>query len=75
MNPDIIILLAPFLEDDLKAQTKLINTWKELPVNASKDDNIYAIDKLYAGIPSHRVEYFIKDYRKILENVRNKQLQ
>ena len=75
MNPDIIILLAPFLEDDLKAQTKLINTWKELPVNASKDDNIYTIDKLYAGIPSHRVEYFIKDYRKILENVRNKQLQ
>ena len=72
MNPDIIILLAPFLEDDLKAQTKLINTWKELPVNASKDDNIYTIDKLYAGIPSHRVEYFIKDYRKILENVRNK---
>ena len=75
MNPDIIILLAPFLEDDLKAQTKLINTWKELPINASKDDNIYTIDKLYAGIPSHRVEYFIKDYRKILENVRNKQLQ
>ena len=75
MNPDIIILLAPFLEDDLKAQTKLINTWKELPVNATKDDNIYTIDKLYAGIPSHRVEYFIKDYRKILENVRNKQLQ
>ena len=75
MNPDIIILLAPFLEDDLKAQTKLINTWKQLPVNASKDDNIYTIDKLYAGIPSHRVEYFIKDYRKILENVRNKQLQ
>lgn len=75
MNPDIIILLAPFLEDDLKAQTKLINTWKQLPINASKDDNIYTIDKLYAGIPSHRVEYFIKDYRKILENVRNKQLQ
>ena len=75
MNPDIIILLAPFLEDDLKAQTKLINTWKQLPVNASKGGNIYTIDKLYAGIPSHRVEYFIKDYRKILENVRNKQLQ
>ena len=38
-------------------------------------DLIFPIDKLYAGIPSHRVEYFIKDYRKILENVRNKQLQ
>ncbi len=75
MNPDIIILLAPFLEDDNKEQVKLINTWKQLPVNASKNDTIYIVDKLYAGIPSHRVEYFINDFKEILENVRNKQLQ
>ncbi len=75
MNPDIIILLAPFLEDDNKEQVKLIDTWKQLPVNASKNDTIYIVDKLYAGIPSHRVEYFINDFKEILENVRNKQLQ
>ena len=53
-------------------QQNIIKAWKKLPINASKNDNIYAIDKEYAGIPSHRIEYFINDFRKILENVRNK---
>lgn len=75
MNPDIIVLLTPFLEDKLQEQQEIINAWKQLPINASKNDNIYTVDKLYAGIPSHRIEYFIKDFKKILENVRNKQLQ
>ena len=75
MNPDIIVLLTPFLEGKIQEQEQIINSWKQLPINASKNDNIYSIDKLYAGIPSHRIEYFIKDFKKILENVRNKQLQ
>ena len=75
MNPDIIVLLAPFLDGKLDEQKEIINAWKQLPINASKDDNIYAVDKLYAGIPSQRVEFFIKDFKKILENVRNKRLQ
>ena len=72
MNPDIIVLLAPFLDGKIEEQQNIIKAWKKLPINASKDDNIYAIDKEYAGIPSHRIEYFINDFRKILENVRNK---
>ena len=72
MNPDIIILLAPFLDGKKQEQNEIINAWKQLPINASKDDNIYTVDKLYAGIPSQRVEFFIKDFKKILENVRNK---
>jgi iron complex transport system substrate-binding protein len=75
MNPDIIVLLTPFLEDKHQEQQEIISAWKQLPINASKNDNIYTVDKLYAGIPSHRIEYFIKDFKKILENVRNKQLQ
>jgi iron complex transport system substrate-binding protein len=75
MNPDIIVLLTPFLEGKHQEQQEIINAWKQLPINASKNDNIYTVDKLYAGIPSHRIEYFIKDFKKILENVRNKQLQ
>ncbi|BAK73341.1 ABC transporter substrate-binding protein [Arcobacter sp. L] len=75
MNPDIIVLLTPFLEGDKKSQNEIIKIWKDLPINASKNDNIYTIDKLYAGIPSHRIEFFIKDFRKILENVRDKKLQ
>lgn len=75
MNPDIIILLTPFLDGKKQEQDEIIKAWKQLPINASKDDNIYTVDKLYAGIPSQRVEFFIKDFKKILENVRNKKLQ
>jgi iron complex transport system substrate-binding protein len=72
MNPDIVVLLAPFLDGKEEEQKEIINAWKQLPINAAKNDNIYAVDKLYAGIPSQRVAFFIKDFRKILENVRNK---
>lgn len=74
MNPDIIVLLAPFYDGKVKELEKLIDSWKDLPINASRNNNIYAVDKLYAGIPSDRVIYFIKDFKKILQNVRNKKL-
>ncbi len=45
---------------------------KKLPINASKSDNIYIIDKEYAGIPSNRVINFMNDFKKILENVRDR---
>ncbi|AXX87225.1 iron siderophore ABC transporter, periplasmic substrate-binding protein [Malaciobacter marinus] len=72
LNPDIVIILAAFFENDKKALDEVINVWKKLPIKASIKDNIYAIDKEYAGIPSHRVKYFIKDYKKILVDVKNK---
>ena len=75
MNPDIIILLGAFFEGKEKELEEVKNAWRLLPINAAKNDNVYAIDKEYSGIPSHRIEYFIKDFKKILENVRNKQLQ
>lgn len=75
MNPDIILLLSPFLDGKIKEQNDLKTLWETLPINASINKNIYIIDKTYAGIPSQRVIYFMKDLKKILENVRNKQLQ
>jgi iron complex transport system substrate-binding protein len=72
MNPDIIVLLAPFYEGKPKELEEIKKLWAKLPINASKQNNIYAVDKLYAGIPSQRVKYFIDDFRKILEDVRNK---
>lgn len=75
MNPDIIVLLAPFYDGKTKELEDVKKLWAALPINASKQNNIYAIDKDYAGIPSQRVEYFINDFRKILEDVRNKKLQ
>lgn len=75
MNPDIIVLLSPFLDGKIEEQKKLKTLWQTLPVNASINKNIYIIDKTYSGIPSHRVIYFIRDFKKILNNVRDKQLQ
>lgn len=75
MNPDIIVLLSPFLDGKMEEQKKLKTLWQTLPVNASINKDIYIIDKTYSGIPSHRVIYFIRDFKKILNNVRDKQLQ
>lgn len=75
LNPDIIVLLSPFLEDKKNEEEKIIKLWETLPINASKNKNIYSISKEYAGIPSNRVEYFIEDFKKILEDVRDKKLQ
>ncbi|WP_419769722.1 MAG: ABC transporter substrate-binding protein [Candidatus Marinarcus sp.] len=72
MNPDIIVLLAPFLEAQFKEQEAIIKAWESLPIRAAKNKNIYMVDKAYAGIPSQRVVYFMQDFKKILENVRNK---
>jgi len=72
MNPDIIILLAPYIHDNKISFDELKKPWRKLPVKASKNDNIYIIDKEYAGIPSHRVVYFMEDFKDILVNVRDK---
>ena len=71
LNPDIIILLAPYLKDD-KEKDDMLNLWKKLPVTASKKGNIYIIDEEYSGISSHRVKYLIDDFKGILEDVRAK---
>ena len=75
MNPDIIVHISPFLENKEEEQKRMITLWETLPVNAAVNKDIYIVAKRYAGIPSHRVKYFINDFKKILENVRNKQLQ
>lgn len=74
LNPDIVILLAPFYENKKEQLKQIKALWKKLPLSASKKDNIYFIPKEYAGIPSQRVIELIKDFRKILEDVRDKRL-
>ncbi|WP_198306381.1 ABC transporter substrate-binding protein [Arcobacter vandammei] len=75
LNPDIIILLAPFLENQKDKQKSMIEMWEKLPTSASKQKNIYVIDKMYSGIPSHRVKNLIDDFKEVLEDVRAKTLQ
>ena len=72
MNPDVIVLLAPFFDGKTEELNEVKKLWLDLPINAAKNKDVYAVDKLYAGIPSQRVVYFIEDFKKILENVRDK---
>ena len=74
LNPDIIVLLAPYIEDE-NEKIAIIKSFETLKVNASENKNIYMINGEYASIPSHRVKYFIDDFREILEDVRAKKLQ
>ncbi len=71
MNPDIIVLLAPYINKENISKEQLKNIWYKLPINASKNKDIYIIDKEYAGIPSNRVVNFINDFKKILIDVKN----
>ncbi|XPV70142.1 MAG: ABC transporter substrate-binding protein [Halarcobacter sp.] len=71
MNPDVIVLLAPYINKENISKEQLKNIWYKLPINASKNKDIYIIDKEYAGIPSNRVVNFINDFKKILIDVKN----
>lgn len=67
-NPDIVILLAHSMKEKGLSRDDLIDPWLKLPINASKTRSVYIIDKLYAGIPSDRLVYFLQDFRGILND-------
>lgn len=71
-NPDIVVLLAHSMHEKGLTRAQLINPWLELPINAGKTNSIYIIDKLYAGIPSNRLVYFLQDFRAILSDHRDR---
>ena len=73
-NPDIVILLAPFTKQKGLTKDDLIKPWLELPINAKKTKAVYVLDKHYAGIASHRLKYFLEDFRGFLLDAKNKQL-
>lgn len=73
-NPDIVILIAPFAKQKKLTQNDLIKPWLNLPINAKKTKSIYVLDKHYAGIASHRLVYFLEDFRGFLLDAKNKQL-
>ena len=67
-NPDIVILLAHSMKEMDLSRDDLINPWLKLPINAAKTESIYIIDKMYSGIPSDRLIYFLQDFRAILND-------
>jgi len=66
LNPDIVILIAPFTKDKGLTKEQLIKPWLDLPINAKKTKSIYVLDKHYAGISSDRLRYFLKDFSGFL---------
>ncbi len=70
-NPDMVILLAPFMKEKGLSSQDLIAPWKALPIHAGKKDQIYIIDGEYAGVPSDRLVLFLKDFKKILHAFKN----
>jgi len=71
LNADIVILLTPYIKQNHTSKAELLAPWKDLNINASKTDSIYFIDKLYAGIPSNRIIYFLQDFKNILLHYKN----
>ncbi len=71
-NPDIVILLSHSMKEMGLSREDLVNPWLELPINAAKTNSIYIIDKMYSGIPSDRLVYFLRDFREILNDYKSK---
>jgi len=71
-NADIIILLAPFKSKKSLSDNDLISPWLKLPINASKTKSIYILDKEYAGISSHRLIYFLEDFKGFLQDAKSR---
>ncbi|OHE10785.1 MAG: hypothetical protein A2513_00380 [Sulfurimonas sp. RIFOXYD12_FULL_33_39] len=71
-NPDIVILLAHSMHEMNLSENDLINPWLKLPIIAAKTNSIYIIDKMYSGIPSDRLVYFLQDFRAILNDYKEK---
>jgi len=71
LNADIVILLTPYIKANHTSKEELLAPWKDLPINASKTNSIYFIDKEYSGIPSNRIIYFLQDFRDILIHYKN----
>jgi iron complex transport system substrate-binding protein len=68
VNPDIVILLAHSMKEKGLSRDDLINPWLELPIHAAKTNSIYIESQYYAGIPSDRLAYFIRDFQGILND-------
>jgi len=70
-NPDIIYILAHLVKDETEEKT-LLAPWLSLPITASKAKTIYVTTKKYAGMPSQRVIHYIEDFKKVLEDAKDK---
>jgi iron complex transport system substrate-binding protein len=71
-NPDIVIVLAPYKKEKNLTSKQLIAPWLKLPISATKSESIYILDKEYAGIASHRLEYYLQDFKSFLQDAKSR---
>jgi len=71
-NPDIVILLSPLREQRGFSIEDIKKPWLSLPINATKQNNIYVADKPYSAIASDRIVYFLRDFKEYLTDVKNR---
>ena len=71
INPDIVLLLARCQGDEV-SEKALLKPWRALPITATNKDAFYINRHIYAGIPSNRIVLFLKDFRHILEDYKEK---
>jgi len=64
---DIVIILAPYLKSP---KEEIIKAWQNVPIPASKNRNIFIIDKEYASIPSDRMVLFLEEFIEILKFIK-----
>jgi len=72
IDPDIVILLSPYRKKKELTKQQLIDPWLSLPIAAAKSGDIFVEDKEYAGISSHRLIYFLEDFKKFLQDVKSR---
>ncbi len=64
---DIVIILAPYLYQNSMTKDDILTPWQNIPLPASKNKNIFIIDKDYAGVSSDRLVLFLEDFKNILK--------
>ena len=72
LDPDMVILIAPYTKDKSLTKEALKKPWLELPISAAKTKRVYVEDKKYAGIASDRLLYFLEDFRRFLLNAKSR---
>lgn len=72
INPDIIIILAPYMNEKKLTKEAIKKPWFQMPINAGKNRKVYVIDKEYAGIASDRLTLFLDDFKEFLIDAKSR---
>ena len=70
-NPDIVLLLARTQENGASDEA-IVKPWLALPIAAAKSKSIYINSNVYASMPSDRLVLFLEDFKKMLDDYKER---